>query len=79
MNNKAFQWLLSVETHRRKCMKIRNTCFGGKSISMMDGVFCLCGFSCVWVYIFLGRLGFFFEEFLGIGIFGVGGEGVVFA
>jgi hypothetical protein len=36
----------------------------------------LCGFSCVWVYIFLGRLGFFFEEFLGIGIFGVGGEGV---
>jgi len=43
--------------------------------------FGLCAdFSCVWVYIFLGRLGLlFFGEFLGIGIFGVGGEGVVFA
>jgi hypothetical protein len=35
---------------------------------MMDGVFWLaCGFSCVWVYIFLGRLGFFLGSFWGLG------------
>jgi len=64
MNNKASQWLLSVETHRMECMKIRNTCLGvvferGKFISMMDGVLFLLRISCVWV-IFLGRSGLFF-------------------
>jgi hypothetical protein len=49
MNNKAFQCLLSVETHRKKCMKIRNYMFWGKSISMMDGVVRI--FVCLGLYI----------------------------